>query len=504
MTTDFDIFIIGGGINGCGIARDASGRGYRVGLAEMNDLASGTSSWSTKIIHGGLRYLEHFEFRLVREALIEREILWRLAPHIIRPLRFVLPHQKGGRPYWLIRLGLYLYDYMGGRQNLPYTRSVDLRKHITGHALKDSNTRALIFSDCRVDDSRLVILNAKSAAEKGAQIFTRARVIKAQRQNEYWEITLEHTNTGAIQTYTANILINAGGPWADIISNDAMDKVVSPHLRLVQGSHIIVRKKFDHAYAYFFQNNDKRIFFAIPYHGDFTLIGTTDTEFSGDPYGAKITEEEINYLCKGASDYFETPVTQDDIVWHFSGVRALYNDGASQAQEATRDYVIDTCGTEKDALLITIFGGKITTYRCLAEEIMRIIGRTKNKNSYVRDTSWTDKEALPGGNFPMKSLDQFIDTMQSTYPSLSPPHITRLATTYGTEAYDILHNIQSVEELGQHFGHTLYEREVTYLIQHEFAQDADDILWRRTKLGLYFSPEEANTLDQWINAYKGI
>ncbi len=363
-SAQYDIFIVGGGINGCGIARDAVGRGYSVALAEMNDLGSGTSSWSTKLIHGGLRYLEHYEFRLVRESLMEREVLWAAAPHIIKPMRFVLPHHSGLRPAWLLRLGLFLYDHIGGRKKLPPTRVLDLTTDEAGKPLKPQFRRAFEYSDCWVNDARLVVLNARDAANRGAVIHTRTKVVSARRENGVWQITLE--GGGERHTVTAGLLVNAAGPWVDAFLQGSLGRN-DKHVRLVQGSHIVIQRKFEHERAYFFQNSDGRIFFAIPYEEDFTLIGTTDRDYSGDPGKAEISAEEIDYLCAGASEYFRDPVTPADIVWTYSGVRPLFDDGASKAQEATRDYVLKADTENGKAACINIFGGKITTYRRLSE-----------------------------------------------------------------------------------------------------------------------------------------
>ncbi|WP_165644669.1 glycerol-3-phosphate dehydrogenase, partial [Oharaeibacter diazotrophicus] len=359
---DVDVLIVGGGINGCGVARDAVGRGYSVLLAEQNDLASGTSSWSTKLIHGGLRYLEHYEFRLVREALQEREVLWRLAPHIIRPLRFVLPHHRGLRPAWLLRLGLFLYDHLGGRKLLPPTRTLDLSRDETGRPLKPGFfTRGFEYSDCWVEDTRLVVLNARDAADRGATILTRTRVATLAREGDVWRAVLEDRATGARRVVTAKMVVNAAGPWVDEVLRGPLGRNDARNVRLVQGSHIVVKRVFDHDRAYIFQNADGRIIFAIPYEGSFTLIGTTDRDWTGDPADVAITDGEIDYLLAAAGEYFAKPIGRSDIVWSYSGVRPLYDDGASKAQEATRDYVLKVDGADGAPRLVNVFGGKITT-----------------------------------------------------------------------------------------------------------------------------------------------
>jgi glycerol-3-phosphate dehydrogenase len=479
--TPFDILIIGGGINGCGIARDAIGRGYSVCLAEMNDLASGTSSWSTKLIHGGLRYLEHYEFRLVREALSERELLWSIAPHIIRPLRFVLPHQKGLRPRWMLRLGLFLYDHLGGRKLLPGTETLDLRQDPAGVPLKGGFSTAFEYSDCWVDDARLVALNARDAADRGAEINTRTRVTAAERKDGLWHVSLTDTETGAVRQVLARMLVNAAGPWVDNVLHTAMKRADAHNVRLVQGSHIVVRKLFEHDRAYIFQNGDGRIVFAIPYEGDHTLIGTTDRDYSGDPAKVHASEEEIGYLIEAAGEYFKTPITRDDVVWTYSGVRPLYDDGASKAQEATRDYVLklDT-GSGNEPALVNIFGGKITTYRRLALSVMELVEKTIG----AKGRPWTDKPPLPGGDFPTTGFPALVEDLRRAHPDLDGKLVMRLARAYGTRARLILDGINAPEDLGEDFGAGLSEREVAYLMDHEWARTAEDVLWRRSKLGL--------------------
>jgi glycerol-3-phosphate dehydrogenase len=367
----FDLFVIGGGINGCGIARDAVGRGYSVALAEMNDFASGTSSGATKLIHGGLRYLEHYEFRLVRESLMEREILWAMAPHIIWPLRFVLPYHKGGiRPAWLIRLGLFLYDHLGGRKLLPPTATLDMRSDPAGKPLKPRFAKAFEYSDGWVDDARMVVLNARDAADRGATILPRTRVTSARREGGVWDIQVQNGISGATENFRARMLVNASGPWVDHVIRAAIGQNEARHVRLVQGSHIVVKKKFDDPRAFFFQNPDNRIIFAIPYEQDFTLIGTTDQEFRGEP-GATITQpQEITYLCRAVAEYFRAPAGPEDVVWAFAGVRSLYDDGAAKAKDLSRDYVLEVDAAAQAAPLVSVYGGKITTARRLAEEAL--------------------------------------------------------------------------------------------------------------------------------------
>jgi len=492
-STVHDIFVIGGGINGCGIARDAVGRGYSVFLAEMNDLASGTSSGSTKLVHGGLRYLEHYEFRLVREALMEREVLWRAAPHIIWPLRFVLPHAKGLRPAWILRLGLFLYDHIGGRKLLPATKTLDMRKDAAGRPLKPLFTRAFEYSDGWVNDARLVVLNARDAADKGAEIRTRTRVVEAWRDGEFWAVRTENLLTGETEEVRARLIVNAAGPWVDQVLAGAVGQNDVHNVRLVQGSHIVVSKKFEDPRAYIFQNKDGRIIFAIPYEDDFTLIGTTDQDYVGEPKDARISEGEIDYLCSAASEYFTQPVKRSDIVWTYSGVRPLYDDGASKAQEATRDYVLKA-ETRGGAPIINVFGGKITTYRRLAESMLDKIGEQLGR----KGKSWTAEAHLPGGDFAPNGYEAQVAKLKSAYPFLDLPMARRLVRLYGTKAAQLLGLAKSVADLGRNFGADLYEAEVRYLMDNEWALTAEDVLWRRTKRGLRIGREQAAALDAYM------
>lgn len=486
MTQQVDLLVIGGGINGTGIARDAAGRGYSVMLAEMNDLASGTSSASTKLIHGGLRYLEHYEFRLVHEALVERELLWASAPHIIRPLRFVLPYARGLRPAWMLRAGLFLYDNMGGRKLLPPTRELDLRKDAAGKPLKPLFSRAYEYSDCWVNDARLVALVARDAADRGAQIRTRTRVEKAERENGMWTVTLLDTASGIRDTISARMLVNAAGPWVEKVLSGVLGETAPHRVRLVKGSHIVTKKLFDHDKCYFFQNPDGRIFFAIPYEEAFTLIGTTDLDYAGDPREVAISEDEIAYLCAGASEYFTRPITPADIVWSYSGVRSLYDDGASKAQEATRDYVLKVDGAEGEAPLLSVIGGKITTFRRLAESALVRIGAAIGE----KGRPWTRSAVLPGGNFAPTAFDTTVAALLRRFAFLPPELARRLTRAYGTRAPAVIGDATSLAGLGQHFGAGLYAAEIDYLIAHEWVRSAEDVLWRRSKLGLHMSAEE--------------
>ncbi|ESX00448.1 glycerol-3-phosphate dehydrogenase [Mesorhizobium sp. LSJC268A00] len=489
-----DIFVIGGGINGCGIARDAVGRGFSVFLAEMNDLASGTSSGSTKLIHGGLRYLEFYEFRLVREALMEREVLWKNAPHIIWPMRFVLPYAKGLRPAWLIRLGLFLYDHIGGRKLLPATRTLDMSKDPAGKPLKPLFHKAFEYSDGWVNDARLVVLNARDAADRGATIRTRTKVVGARREGDLWAIRVEDVRTGDADEVKARLLVNAAGPWVDHVLSTTVGQNDVHNVRLVQGSHIVIKKKFDDPRAYFFQNKDGRIIFAIPYEEEFTLIGTTDRDYPGDPHDVKISDTEIDYLCAAASEYFAEAVTRPDIVWTYSAVRPLYDDGASKAQEATRDYVLKADGGEGKAPIVNAFGGKITTYRRLSESMLEKIEGFLGK----RGKPWTANAPLPGGDFPATGFDAQVAKLKSAFPFIDQRLARRLTRLYGTRAQVLLGLAKSNADLGRNFGADLYEAEVRYLSENEWALTAEDVLWRRTKRGLHLSREQASALDEFM------
>ncbi|EJF90770.1 glycerol-3-phosphate dehydrogenase [Bartonella tamiae] len=489
---DYEIFIIGGGVNGCGLARDAAGRKFKVGLAEMNDVASATSSASTKLIHGGLRYLEHYAFKLVSHALKEREILWRIAPHIVHPIRFLLPHHKGLRPAWLLRTGLFLYDHIGGRKELPTTRTINFHD-VYGEPLKDIYKKGFEYSDAQVDDSRLVILNARSASELGATIMTRTEVISLKRHTDHWLITLKNKRTDQIFTVTSAFIANMAGPWINYIMQDVYSSDQHPPIRLVKGSHIVVKKLYDHDRAYIFQNSDGRIIFAIPYHHDFTLIGTTDLDYKDDISNIEISDQEISYIIDAANEYFKKPITREEIIWSYAGVRPLYDDDASKAQEATRDYVLKLIDDDTLAPMLNAYGGKITTYRKLAEDAMNFVEDHFGK----REPSWTAKEPLPGGNFPHNDIEEVKKGIAVNVPTLDAFTIRRVAENYGTQAILIFKN--NAENFGQNFGHGLYQIEVDWLIKEEWALTAEDILWRRTKLGLWFNKKEIKKLDEYVN-----
>lgn len=492
MAFDYDILVIGGGINGCGVARDAAGRGYKVLLAEMNDLASGTSSASTKLIHGGLRYLEHYEFRLVRESLMEREVLWQMAPHIIWPLRFVLPHHKGLRPAWLLRLGLFLYDHIGGRKRLPPTATIDLKRHPAGRPLKGVYARGFEYSDAWVQDARMVVLNALDAADRGAEILTRSKVARLERRQGGFIADIIDGGTKTSLTVSARLLVNAAGPWVDQVIGLAAGGVKARNVRLVQGSHIVVPKLFDHDKAYIFQNTDKRIVFAIPYEDDFTLIGTTDRDFQGDPDRVAISQEETAYLCTAASAYFQRQIAPPDVVWSYSGIRPLYEAGAASAQEATRDYVLKVDGDTATGAMINVFGGKITTYRRLAESVLELV----EKHLGHRKPAWTAGACLPGGDFPFGGFEALVGKLCAHAPAVSQATIRRLARNYGTKAFDILGTTGS---LGPIIAADLGENEVRYLVKSEWARSSEDILWRRSKLGLRCTHQDLAALASFLD-----
>jgi len=511
---DFDLFVIGGGINGVGIARDAAGRGLKVGLAEQGDLAGATSSASTKLFHGGLRYLEFFKFRLVKESLIEREVLLKAMPHISWPMRFVLPFHKdmrfetstptsrllnsvmpwmkGRRPSWLIRLGLFLYDTLGGREILPGTSTLKLRQSPEGFPLKQKFEKAYEYSDCWIEDSRLVVLNARDAELRGAEVSVRTKVLSGERSDGVWRLDLSDG-----RTVTAKVVVNAGGPWVEDVLKGVLRRNAREGVRLVRGSHIVVPKLFDHDKCYFFQGEDGRIIFAIPYETDFTLIGTTDQEHSELGEAPVCSPDEQQYLCDFASNYFEQPVTREQIVWTYSGVRPLYDDGASSATEATRDYVLsmDTQG----APLLNVFGGKITTYRRLAEAALE-----KLQPHLQMDGPWTAGVALPGGDFKVSEVAELIDKLQRDYEFLDERWAKRLIRAYGTEAWTVLGQARTADDLGKDFGANLTEAEVIWLRKKEYARAAEDVVWRRSKLGLRMSAEEIAALDAWFEAHSKV
>jgi len=491
IETVFDLAVIGGGVNGAGIARDAAGRGAKVLLLERGDLAEGTSSNSTKLIHGGLRYLEHYEFALVREALSEREVLWGIAPHIVWPLRFILPHRPGLRPRWLLRLGLFLYDHIGGRKHLPAARSVSLARHPAGAPLKPEYTRGFAYSDCWVDDARLVVLNARDAADRGAEVRTRCEVTSLVREGTGWCIT-----AAGGEQWRARTVVNAAGPRV----LDLLGRAGEPSaqkMRLVRGSHIVVRKLFEHEYAYFFQLPDGRIFFAIPYEQDFTLIGTTDVDHHGSLDAVNASPEEIAYLCAGASEYFRKPVRPEDVVWTYSGVRPLVDDGSGKPEAATRGYRFELDGgSAGEAPLLSVFGGKITTYRELAAAAIRQLAPYCPE---LGGREWTDRAPLPGGDFSRFEAPALARDLARRHPFLGQAEAARLVRLYGTLAATFLGDARTAADLGTAFGHGLTAAEVDYLVAREWARSAEDVLWRRTKLGLRFTPAEVARLEAYMS-----
>ncbi len=490
-----DLLIVGGGINGVGIARDAAGRGLSVLLVEQDDLAAHTSSASTKLIHGGLRYLEYGEFRLVREALIERERLWGMAPHIIWPLRFVLPQGQSPRPAWMVRLGLFLYDHLGGRKRLPGTDTVSLAGSPLGAGLSPRTGKAFVYSDCWVEDSRLVALNAVDAGERGATIRTRARLVDARRGADGWAATVEEAN-GERRTVAARVLVNAAGPWVAEVLGRTSGARNDRGVRLVKGSHIVVPRLYEGDHALMLQNDDRRIVFAIPYEGEFTLVGTTDEAWEGAPGRAEIDEGETRYLLDTIARYFERRVTASDIVWTYSGIRPLYDDRSANASAVTRDYVLDMDAGEGRAPMLSIFGGKITTYRKLAEHAMREIAPFLPHGG----PAWTAGAPLPGGDMPGGDFDRFLADLQARHPRLPQALLRRLARAYGTRVDAILHGVSDVADLGEDLGGHLHVREVDYLVEQEWARTPEDILWRRSKLGLHVPPGTGDRLAAYLAA----
>ena len=498
-----DMLIVGGGINGVGIARDAVGRGLSVLLCEKNDLASATSSASSKLIHGGLRYLENYEFRLVREALSEREVLLSNAPHIVHPLRFVLPHDKNLRPAWMIRIGMFLYDHLAKRSpRLPGSRKLDLRKSPQGAPLRTSLHTGFEYSDARVDDSRLVVLNAMDARERGAHILTRTECVALRTQGGRWQATLRDVD-GTEITVDAGILVNAAGPWVErlqrlaILAETGETESATPprsKLRLVKGSHFTVPKLYEGNWAYILQNADGRIMFVIPYQDQYSLIGTTDVVYQDDPSAVHISDEEVSYLCDIVNSYFIKQIKPSDMTWSYSGVRPLYDDQAGKASAVTRDYVFDVSGG-KDGKppLLSIFGGKITTYRRLAEHALEKLAPFTSKPK-----GWTATAPLPGGDMPNADPAAYAAKFARRYEWLPESVVQRLVGAYGTLAEGIVGGATSLHDLGLDFGLGLYEREVRWLVDHEWARTAEDILWRRTRLGLHADDGMSQRLTTWL------
>jgi len=489
---DYDMVVIGAGINGAGIARDAAGRGLRVLLCEKDDIAQHTSSASTKLIHGGLRYLEHYDFALVRHALQEREVLLRAAPHIIWPLRFILPHHKALRPQWLIRIGLFLYDHIGGRKLLPKSHSVNLAEHETGKALKPIYNHGFEYSDCWVQDARLVVLNVMDAAKLGCDVRVQTEITDLVRKEGSWVVKTLDKFSGKRSKVTARLVVNASGPWVEQ-TLDLDEEHDSKHgVRLVKGSHVVVPKLFDHPYTYIFQNADNRVLFAVPYENDFTLLGTTDVEVEDEPGKEAIEQKEIDYICEAVGEYFNKPISPDTVVWTYSGARPLYDDASENASKVTRDYKLDF-DVRKNAPVLSVYGGKITTYRKLAEEVVDMT----HAHLPLDKGAWTAHEHLPGGDIPNADYDAFLTEQRKAYPWLDDVVLSDYARNYGTLMGKITGTARSMNELGEHFGGPLYQCEIDYLVQHEWARNAEDILWRRTKKGLH-TPEGT---DAKVQAY---
>ncbi len=500
----YDLLVIGGGVNGTGIARDAAGRGMQVFLAEMGDLAGATSSSSTKLIHGGLRYLEYYDFRLVREALQERERLLRIAPHIIWPLRFVLPHENAVRPAWLIRLGLFLYDHLAERRSLPGSESLRFPNLPFGSALRPGISRGFVYSDAWVEDSRLVVLNARDAADHGAAIHTRTQVVGARRDGPLWQVQLENVRDGARFSVSARALVNAAGPWAGEILHDRLAVRNTKDVRLVKGSHIVVPRLYEGEHAYILQNADRRIVFAIPYEQQFTLIGTTDVALDKVDGAPRISAEETAYLCESINHYFSRRVTPGDVVWSYSGIRPLFEDmarkgAAKNASAATRDYVLDVDKPAGGAPLLSVFGGKITTFRVLAEHALARLVPEIEGAPKAWQRPWTRTASLPGGDIKDARFETLLAELHERAPFLGAALALRLGRAYGTRVWRLLAAAQSLEDLGESFGGGLTRAELDYLINHEWAETAEDVLWRRSKLGLHLSAEQQARIAAYVN-----
>ena len=491
-STPYDLLIVGGGVNGAGIARDAAGRGWRVMLVEQGDLAGATSSSSSKLIHGGLRYLEYYEFRLVREALQEREVLLASAPHLVRPLRFVLPHHDGLRPAWMLRTGLFLYDHIGGRKRLPPTRTLDLAHDLAGAPLVDGFYKAFEYSDCWVDDARLVALLVVDAHDRGARIEVRTRFTSARREGDHWRVDIAREN-GGVETVRAKALVNAAGPWVDaVLGATGRNHPATHHARLVKGSHLVFPKLYDGPQCYTLQSADGRVVFTIPYEDDFTLVGTTDEPFHDDPAHVTASDAEAQYLCGVLADYFKKPLKPADAAWSYAGVRPLADSGEQNASAVTRDYVFDL--DVNGPPLLSIFGGKITTFRRLAEHALRDLGQAMGD----RRPAWTERAVLPGGDLPNADFEAFRADAAKRWPWLPAETLTRMAHAYGSRMPQVLGAAEGPADLGQDFGAGLTEVEADYLREHEWARRADDVLWRRTKLGLHMSVEQREAFTRWF------
>ncbi|GBD43068.1 Aerobic glycerol-3-phosphate dehydrogenase [bacterium HR40] len=496
----FDLLVVGGGINGAGIARDAAGRGLSVLLVEQDDLAAHTSSRSSKLIHGGLRYLEHGEFRLVREALREREVLLANAPHLVRPLTFVLPHAADMRPAWLVRLGLFVYDHLGGRERLPRSRRVRLTAEDPfGAPLKPAFETGFLYADCWVDDARLVVLVARDAADRGARVRTRTRCIAARRGDGVFRVTLEDMRTGEREEVRARALVNATGPWVSHFLREVTHSQSRRDVRLVKGSHLVVPRLYEGQHAYILQNRDRRVVFVLPFADAFSLIGTTDVPVGDDPVAEEVSEAEVDYLLAAVARYWAKPPQRHDIVWRFAGVRPLYDDGIEDPSAVTRDYVLDLDAPPGEAPLLSVFGGKLTTFRRLAEHALARLTRV----TPIPGRSWTADAPLPGGDIPGADFDRFLSEAISRLPEMPRDLLDRLARAYGTRLFALLAGAKRPEELGTHFGAGLYERELAWLAREEWAEIAEDVLWRRTKLGLHFAAAQVEAVEGWLADHVG-
>lgn len=496
--TNYEVVVIGGGINGTAIACDAAGRGLKVLLCEQHDLANATSSASSKLIHGGLRYLEQFEFRLVKESLREREILLKKAPHLVKPLEFVMPHTSYLRPKWMIRLGLKFYDTLSKRQILPGSKAINLHGNVYGTPLHTYYHKGFVYSDCFADDARLVISNAKHAHRLGATILTNTQCNDVQRTANNWQLSLNNQINSQKTIISCKVLINATGPWVNQFQNDIMKYTPQCGITLSKGSHIIVPKFYQGDHAYILQNFDKRIVFVIPYLDHYNIVGTTDAAFNGDPSHVSISDQEKNYLLDCLASYFVNSPKLVDIVWCYSGVRPLVSEQGENLSSITRDYRIMIDDTVMQAPLITIYGGKLTTHRRLAEITVKKLTRYFP----LLPSTWTADKPLPGGDIPNVDMKAFYDSIVREFPWLNHQFANRLVSAYGTELYQILQNSHALTDLGCHFGHDLYEKEVAYLVKNEWAYTAEDILWRRSKLGLRFTPAERDYLNNWLNNHR--
>ena len=494
MNNLYDVLIIGGGINGCGVARDAAGRGYSVYLAEKSDIASGTSSASSKLIHGGLRYLENLEFSLVRASLRERDILIKIAPHIIKEMRFVLPHHNNLRPVWLLKLGMLLYDNLYSSKYIKRSSYIRLPFHESKSTLREVFKKGFEYSDCITDDARLTVLNAADAKRLGGNINTRTMVKNIEQKKGVWNIEVINSISNETKYVQAKVVVNATGPWVDNFLKNHSKQTKIDNVRLVKGSHIVVKKLFNHSYAYIFQNSDGRVFFAVPWENEFTFIGTTDVDFKDNLDSFSVSDDEINYLCKSANQYFRSGISSNDVIKHWSGVRPLYHDGSIKAQKASRDYIIRIDSQDNSSALINIFGGKMTTFRQLSEDVVNKVGSILGKNK----SPWTNDVHLPGGDFSLTEKAKIVDGIAKKYDYLDVDYIQRLFGLYGTRVEYILKNVSSIDDLGLHFGRDLYQVEVDYLMQEEFALYPEDVLERRTKLYLFLDYDKIENLDNYM------